>query len=126
MLALSSSTYVSSSFGDDIRTAARIIGKLLQKVKPQGAVALHISLRRNLPAIREILYRLRDHIPVLGYGANLFAGRKWDDPAVQMNKYDLADILNTYGEFGMQEVFIISEMHGTCSTAWLCARRPDR
>jgi hypothetical protein len=77
MLALSSSTYVSSSFGDDIRTAARIIGKLLQKVKPQGAVALHISLRRNLPAIREILYRLRDHIPVLGYGANLFAGRKW-------------------------------------------------
>lgn len=100
-----------------------IINSLLSHLKPRGAIALHVTLRRNLSPLRRLTYQARRSLPALHYAVNAVRGRPITEPFVQMNEYDLVELIELLSARGMGEAIVVPEQHGTYSTATLYARK---
>jgi SAM-dependent methyltransferase len=100
-----------------------IIKSLLDRLAPRGAIALHVSLRRNASTLGAIAYFLKHRIPGGRFLVNALSGRKWNEPLVEMNEYDLVDVLNLFADHGMKETVVVPERHGRCDTATIYGRK---
>ncbi len=70
----------------------QIIADLLDRVAPGGFFALHMTvgdLNRN----RRMLNALRYRLPPLHWAYNVARRRPWDEPIAEMNRYDLARLI---------------------------------
>jgi SAM-dependent methyltransferase len=100
-----------------------IITALLDRLAPSGAIALHVSLRRNASTLGSIAYFVKHRIPGGRFLVNVLTGRTWKEPLVEMNEYDLIDVLNLFAEHGMKEIVVFPERHGKCDTAMIYGRK---
>jgi ubiquinone/menaquinone biosynthesis C-methylase UbiE len=106
-----------------VRRGLAIISELLRRTAPGGGVALHVSLRRNHGPLQRIFYQARHRLPLAQLAANLATRRRWNEPRVQMNEYDLPRLLELFVAHGIGRTLVVPEQHGQYCTALLFGRR---
>jgi SAM-dependent methyltransferase len=98
-----------------------ILAQLLDRLAPGGiaAVQLYVGVRLGLRP----LYRLvRNRFSPLQVAANLWRGRPWREPTMQMNRYDANRLLAILAAAGIGEAHVELGAGGNLS---LWARRPS-
>ena len=94
-----------------VRRGLPIIARLMQKVRPGGGFHVHFSIRTDALRSRA-LWWASHHIPGVKIWQNVFAGRRWNAPAMQMNGYPLNDVLLVLAGQGVSEFLVATEEHG--------------
>ena len=64
---------------------------------------MHFPVRRRLHPLELFAYSLKHHMPFARYGFNLLQGRRFSEPLMQMNHYDLIDVIALYSAHGIRE-----------------------
>ena len=100
-----------------VRRGLTILSRLVEKVRPGGGFHIHLSLRTDGLRSRA-LWWASHHIPGVKIWQNVFAGRSWNAPAMQMNNYPLNQVIVLLKSLGILEVLVSTERHAdfiTCS-----------
>jgi SAM-dependent methyltransferase len=99
-----------------LKRGMNIIARLLKSLNPGGVIALHFPVRRLLSPLAQIVYFLQHHVPLARYCFNLLKGRRVSEPLMQMNVYDLIEVIALYSANGIREfTFYTHEAEGTIS-----------
>jgi SAM-dependent methyltransferase len=88
----------------------RILGLLLDKVKPGGGFHIHFSIRTDGLGSRA-LWWASHHVPGVKLWQNLCAGRRWNAPAMQMNNYSVNRIVALLSSRGVTSFLVSTENH---------------
>ena len=98
----------------------KIIARLLKSLNPGGVIVLHFPVRRRLPLLELFAYSLKHHVPFARYGFNLLQGRRFSEPLMEMNHYDVIDVIALYSAHGIREFTFHTQIsEGTISIALL-------
>lgn len=108
-----------------VRRGERIIDRLLERLKPGGVVALHVPFMRKASALRRAVNLARKYFTPLSILVNFAQGNKWDEPFMQMNSYDVNQILRSFLAHEMRDVFIELVDTGGYIQAYFFAKKPD-
>lgn len=101
----------------------RILENLLDKVRPGGGFALHMSIATG--RLRDTLRKTMRYTTIGNYAANLLKGRPIDEPVMQMNEYSPFEIMALIKKRGVDEVVAQPEWHRTCLTVSWLGRMPS-
>ena len=107
-----------------VRRGLKIIARLVGKVKPGGAFHVHFSIRTDRLRSRA-LWWASHHIPGVKIWQNVFAGRRWNAPAMQMNNYPLNKVMVLLASLGISEFAVFTEQHAKFLTCAVMGRRND-
>lgn len=108
-----------------VRRGLIIIENLLNRLKPGGGIHLHLSIRTDRLRSRA-LWWASHHIPGVKIWQNVFAGRPWNAPAMQMNGYPISKVIQLLASYGIAELSLVSEPHGQFLTCSLIGRKSPR
>ena len=100
-----------------VRRGLRIVDALINRVAPGGGFQISVSVRTDRGA-RRGLYWASANIPGVKIWQNVFAGRKWNAPAMQMNDYPLGKIVGRLAARGITQLLVSvapQERFATCS-----------
>lgn len=107
-----------------VRRGLPIIARLVDKVRPGGGFHVHFSVRTDaLPS--RALWWASHHIPGVKIWQNVFAGRRWNAPAMQMNNYPLNRIVVQLAEQGVGEFLVSTERHAKFLTCGVIGKKFD-
>jgi SAM-dependent methyltransferase len=107
-----------------VRRGLPIISRLLEKVHPGGGFQIHLSVRTDrLPS--RALWWASHHVPGVKIWQNVFAGRRWNAPAMQMNNYSLNRIVVQLAASGVSEFLVSTEHHAKFLTLSLIGKMPE-
>jgi len=84
-----------------------ILEKLLQSLNDRGVAVLQIIFYRNAPLLNKFSCWLQKKIPLLAYVINIFRKRKFFQPPVQMNCYNLTEIIKLLADNGIGSFFAL-------------------
>ena len=87
-----------------LKRGMKIIAQLLKSLNPGGVIVLHFPVRRRLPTLELFAYSLKHHVPFARYGFNLLQGRRLSEPLMEMNHYDLIDVIALYSAHGIRRI----------------------
>ena len=107
-----------------VRRGLKIIARLVGKVRPGGGFHVHFSIRTDRLRSRA-LWWASHHIPGVKIWQNVFAGRTWNAPAMQMNNYPLNKVMVQLAEKGITEFAVFTEQHAKFLTCAVIGRRSD-
>ncbi len=74
-----------------------IIRQLVGKLAPGGVAALHVPIARRTTLLRSLVSTLRAKSKPIHLLVNLLQGRAWNEPLMQMNRYNLNALLHRDG-----------------------------
>lgn len=77
-----------------------IFRTLVGRLEPGGVGALHFSYHRSVSPVRRAVNWMRRKVPLVNNLVNLAQGRSFFCPLMQMNRYSLNDLLQTFQEQG--------------------------
>ncbi|HVS01862.1 MAG TPA: class I SAM-dependent methyltransferase [Thermoanaerobaculia bacterium] len=101
-----------------------LIAGLLERLVPGGLAMLHVTYARPPTGLgRALLRRWRGVAPSLRGAANLLAGRRWGEPYMQMNAYDVGAVLTLLRDTGCQRIFTTFTDHGGMRGVMLIAAK---
>lgn len=100
-----------------------IIRDLLRLIAPDGVVSLQVTLSRKDSPLAKIAYWARRRLPGGAILANLVKGRRWNEPEVQMNEYDFAEVTRLFQEAGFGRALVDFETQRRLVSANLIASR---
>lgn len=84
-----------------------ILGRLLDKVAPEGLATIQASVRRpDRKLLGRAKYAVRHNLPFVAALWNLVRGRGWSTLTMRMSEYDVVDILRLYKARGMGDVLV--------------------
>jgi 2-polyprenyl-3-methyl-5-hydroxy-6-metoxy-1,4-benzoquinol methylase len=86
-----------------LKRGMNIIARLLKLLNPGGVIALHFPVRRHLPPLAQVVYFLQHNVPLASHFFNSLKGRRTSEPLMQMNPYDLVDVITLYSANGIRE-----------------------
>jgi cyclopropane fatty-acyl-phospholipid synthase-like methyltransferase len=76
-----------------VKRGLKIFSKILDSLHPAGIGVVHFPFSRNRSFFRKLMNHLRKYAPVTNYILNVFYGRKFFEPVMQMNTYPLEKII---------------------------------
>jgi trans-aconitate methyltransferase len=100
----------------------RLVGNLLERVAPNGAIALQLTVARSGSVIRRAARRLRSAVPIIHRIASFAQGTR-PLPYMQMNAYDLDRIYTLFRAAGCVQVVEETTNHGGIEGRLLIARK---
>lgn len=90
-----------------------IVENLLARLNPGGVIALHVPTRRQSSRFRKSVSWARKQFFVLSIIINLLEGKKWNEPAMQMNVYNVNLIFDGFLAHGIRKFYMeIDDSHG--------------
>jgi SAM-dependent methyltransferase len=93
-----------------------LVSRLIDRLADGGVIAFHVPFHRNDSKLKQALYGMRKNFLPINALANLIKRRKWDDPFMQMNMYDMNKLLRVMCDGGLSDVFIeIADVGGFVS-----------
>lgn len=102
-----------------------IIRHLLRLTAHDGVISLQITLSRRDSTLGKIAYRARRSLPGGAVLANIVRGRRRNEPEVQMNEYNFAEVMRVFQEAGFRNAMVDFEMQGRLVSVHLLAKRPE-
>jgi SAM-dependent methyltransferase len=107
-----------------VRRGERIITQLVQRLNDDGVLALHLPFSRNESVIRKFSHLLRKNFSPLSVLVNIAKRKRWDEPFIQMNMYDMDRVLVLLSQNGIKDVFCEVVDAGGFVSAFIFARKP--
>lgn len=101
-----------------------IIAELLKHLNDDGVLAIHFPIRCNDSLIRKCTHFLRRNFSPFSVLANILRRRHWNEPFIQMNCYDVNNVLTLIIGNGMKDVFLEVVDAGGFVSAFVFARKP--
>ena len=89
-----------------------ILRELLQKLKPGGLGAIHLTFHRDASLARRLVSSVRRRSMFAHRLANVLQGRSWSEPAIHMNPYSLNRIFALLYKAGCGMIFTEFSYHG--------------
>jgi ubiquinone/menaquinone biosynthesis C-methylase UbiE len=86
-----------------LKRGMNVIARLVKTLNPGGVIALHFPVRRHLPPLEQFVYFLQHNVPLAHHCFNLLKGRQVSEPLMQMNTYDLVEVIVSYSANGIRE-----------------------
>jgi 2-polyprenyl-3-methyl-5-hydroxy-6-metoxy-1,4-benzoquinol methylase len=81
----------------------KIISGLLKVLNQGGVIALQFPVRRRLPALERLVYMISHNVPFTHCCLNLLKGRPFSEPLMQLNEYDLIEVVGLFSASGIRE-----------------------
>jgi SAM-dependent methyltransferase len=107
-----------------VRRGLPIIAHLIKEVRAGGGFHIHFSVRTDaLPS--RALWWASHHVPGVKIWQNIFAGRHWNAPAMQMNNYPLNRIVVLLADLGITEFLVSTEHHAKFLTCSVIGKKPE-
>ena len=100
-----------------------IIDKLLKRLRNTGVAMLHVSIKRNYSPVTASAYWLKHNIPVVRPILNLVRGKPLSASVMQMNEYDLGQVLSIFEKNNMSDIKLIREVHHKVDTVRILGRK---
>jgi SAM-dependent methyltransferase len=100
----------------------KIIAALLDRVAPLGRAVLHVSLRRDYSFLEKLKYFAKHNIWGVRQSFNLLRGFPANRPAMQMNEYDLLQVIERFHARGFETALELAN-HGKIVTAKIFGRK---
>jgi ubiquinone/menaquinone biosynthesis C-methylase UbiE len=75
-----------------------LLSRLIDLLEPNGIGAIHFVYYRNCSNMLKFIDRLKKYIPFMNNFINLIRGRTFLSPYVEMNSYNLSNILSIFQE----------------------------
>ncbi len=97
---------------------------LLDRLAPGGIAALHFVTRERGSRLRNAIDRIRLTRTPFRQLSNVFGGRSPFAPVMQMNEYDLGELVAIAAERGLGEVHIRHVAHGNYLGVMMYLRKP--
>jgi SAM-dependent methyltransferase len=105
-----------------VRRGLQIIDELVAKARRGGGFHIHLSVRTDgLPS--RALWWASHHIPGVKIWQNVFAGRQWNAPAMQMNNYPLNKVAVQLAASGVAEFLVLTDHHAKFLTCSIIGRK---
>jgi SAM-dependent methyltransferase len=99
-----------------LKRGMNIVSRLLKSLNTGGVIALHFPVSRRLPPLEQFVYLLKHNVPFARYCFNMLQGRRFSEPLMQMNQYDLIEVIALYSANGIREfTFYTHVLEGTIS-----------
>lgn len=86
-----------------------LLRELLARVRPGGSVALHFPYWRSGSVLAAISRWMRSRVPGVNLLANLLTGKPPGSPYMQMNVYDLNEIVHLLHDHRFESVHLLAE-----------------
>jgi len=83
-----------------------IISGLLRVLNPGGVIALQFPVRRSLSPLKQLAYMVKHNVPLARYCFNLLRGRRFSEPLMQLNEYNLIEVMALCSASGIREFAI--------------------
>ncbi len=100
-----------------------IVSKLIDRLAAGGVIAFHVPFHRNDSKLKQALHTARKNFMPINGLVNLIKRRKWDDPFMQMNMYDMNKLLRILCEGGLSEVFVETANVGGYVSAFVFGKK---
>jgi len=92
-----------------VRRAERILRRLVDRLNDGGILAIQLPLLITASKLRRAIHVLRRNFLLFSRLVNIAKGRHWSEPFMQMNAYDMNDVLGILSDKGVRDVFL--ELH---------------
>ena len=102
----------------------KIIVQLIRRLAPGGVAALHVPFARPVNRTRAIAAFLRAKLKPIHRVANMLQRRPWNEPLMQMNRYNLNVLFELLLGQGVQSIAVELLEEGGQAGAYLLVRRP--
>ncbi len=83
-----------------------IISGLLRVLNLGGVIALQFPVRRRLSPLEQLAYVVNHNVPFARYCFNLIRGRRLSEPLMQLNQYNLIEVMALCSASGIREFAI--------------------
>lgn len=109
-----------------LRRGMRLLGQLIDRIEPGGVGAFHVTYASQRSRGSRAFRRVRLLFPPLHWAVNVARGRPLRTPMMQMNLYDLGDVVRMVQTRGEARA-IHTELteHSGFLGAFILFRRPD-
>lgn len=105
----------------------KMIERLMERLAENGVAVLHITYARRASALRKLVNRVRKASGLVNGLINLAQGRRFGEPLVQMNSYDLNRMCAVLQQrFGVTRTLVEFTAHGEHLGALMFFQKPHR
>jgi SAM-dependent methyltransferase len=101
----------------------RFIQILLDRLSSGGIAALHITLKRRSRPAKRLVYFMKHRVPGARPLFNLLQGKRLTEPVMQMNEYDLPEVVQLFEATGMEDLHILPHPAGDTFGVMIFARK---
>lgn len=102
-----------------------IIAQLLGRLNNGGVLAIHFPFGSENSRIRKFTHFLRRNFSPLSMLANVMRSKRWNEPFMQMNGYDVNRILALISARGIKDVFLEVVDAGGFISAFVFVKKPN-
>lgn len=107
-----------------VRRGEKIVTHLVDRLTDEGVLAIHLPFVWKDSAVHKAIQFLRKNfLPFAGL-VNIARGKRWSEPFIQMNMYDMNHILRLLSEHGIKDVFLEVVDAGGFVSALVIAKKP--
>jgi SAM-dependent methyltransferase len=101
----------------------KIVAALLERLRPEGVAALHLTYSLDLPITKRLFRSARLSAPSIGRAWNVVKGRAPSTPYIEVYEYDLATIFEILRSESCTEVHTKLTNHGGLKGVFLFCRK---
>lgn len=106
-----------------VRRGDKIIKQLLDRLSHGGIVAIQFPFMHKASVIRKSISFLRKYFAPFSLLGNIVQGKRWNEPFMQMNSYDVNGILMALSERGIKDVVLEVTDSGKFLSAFVFAKK---
>lgn len=103
----------------------KILAGLVDRLNDGGIMAIHLPFVSKGSRARRALHMVRRNFSPLSGLVNLAKGKRWSEPFMQMNLYDMNRILRLLAECGIKDAFLEVVDAGGYVSAFVIAKKLD-
>ncbi|KKR04006.1 MAG: Methyltransferase type 11 [Candidatus Uhrbacteria bacterium GW2011_GWF2_39_13] len=108
-----------------VNRGERILKRLLELLNDKGVAVLQFVFYRDASFLKKFSCWLQKGIPFFANVVNIFRGRKFLQPPVQMNSYDITEITKLLKDNGVENFFAIPTVDGEYYNITLFCRKTN-
>ncbi len=101
----------------------KIVAGLLERLRPDGVAALHLTYSLGLPTAKKLFRWARLRAPLVGRGWNVLKKRPASTPYIEVYEYDLASLFEILRSHSCAEVYATLTDHGGVKGVFLFCRK---
>jgi SAM-dependent methyltransferases related to tRNA (uracil-5-)-methyltransferase len=101
----------------------KIVARLLKTLNVGGVIVLQFPVRVDLSGLQQVLYTIKHKAPFTRHWFNLLRGRRISEPLMQLNQYDLVEVIALCSANGVAETTVRSSAFAGGLSATLVGKK---
>jgi 2-polyprenyl-3-methyl-5-hydroxy-6-metoxy-1,4-benzoquinol methylase len=106
-----------------VHRGEQILRQLLEMLSLGGILAVQFPLARRASIVRKSVHFLRRNIAPISSLVNVFQGKHWNEPFMQMNPYNMNRVLDVFAGNQTNEAFLELREEGSFLSAYVLAKK---